>query len=136
MRHSTPYVLGLLALASLALGSCISPKAPSSRTFLTPQTQIAHGADVYRRYCATCHGSNGEGSSRAPAVVGDGVLEDFDTALDVANFVVRNMPPSAKHKQELASHDYWAVLAFDLSANGVHLATVVTPEVAQGIRLH
>lgn len=49
---------------------------------------------------------------------------------------VQAMPPSAEARAELEAADYWAVLAFALTANGVELAEPVGPENAASIVLH
>ena len=92
--------------------------------------QIAQGKDLYGANCASCHGANGEGKGKAPKVVGEGALPmdppkgaklrkgvKFMTAKDVADFVVAKMPP--KKPGSLKPEEYLAILAFDLSANGV-----------------
>jgi hypothetical protein len=53
---------------------------------------------------------------------------EFVTVADVASFVVAAMPPDAPGT--LAAEDYWAILAFDLSANGITLDQKLTEDVA------
>jgi S-disulfanyl-L-cysteine oxidoreductase SoxD len=103
--------------------------APASATNVTEQ--VARGADVYAARCSSCHGNGGEGTAKAPAVVGDSALpldppssakvrkSQFVTVADVASFVVQNMPADAPGS--LSEDDYFAVLAFDLKANGIVL---------------
>ena len=43
----------------------------------------------------------------------------FETVADVADFVVHNMPPKAPGS--LSADEYFAILAFDLKANGIDL---------------
>ncbi len=111
------------------------------------QAQVAAGARVYAAHCAECHGASGGGTDRAPALVGAGALPksprdwqdregEFRTALDVAVFATRNMPPRASDRAKLATEDYWAVLAFALSANGVQLEEAVGPDNAGDVVLH
>jgi hypothetical protein len=52
----------------------------------------------------------------------------------VFDFVAKNMPP--KSPQKLSAEDKAAILAFDLTANGVKLDKVITREVAEKIVLH
>ena len=99
--------------------------------------QIEHGKQKYTQYCAGCHGAGGEGTDKAPAVVGAGALpldppesrqfrkNQFVTAADVASFAVPNMPPDPTKRGELTEADYWAILAFDLTANGIQLTEPV-----------
>ena len=84
----------------------------------------------------------GKAASKAPRVVGlkEGALpldppatskgrkERFVTVADVAGFVVANMPP--KKGGSLSADQYWAILAFDLHANGIDLPAPLTPAMA------
>jgi mono/diheme cytochrome c family protein len=95
--------------------------------------QVALGGKLYGENCAKCHGASGEGSANAPAVVGldKGALpldppetrkarkNKFETVADIAGFVTKNMPPKAPGS--LPEEQYWAILAFDLHANGIDL---------------
>ena len=53
---------------------------------------------------------------------------NFVTVADVASFVVATMPPRAPGS--LSAEEYYAILAFDLSANGINLEQKLTPELA------
>ena len=110
--------------------------------------QIAKGKELFGANCASCHGDNGEGKKgKAPAVVGEGALPldppkkakmrkgiKFSTAADVADFVVKNMPP--KKGGSLQPEEYYAILGFDLSANGVELKEPLSAENAASIVIH
>jgi cytochrome c len=94
--------------------------------------QVALGQKLYADKCASCHGAGGEGKD-APRLVGlkQGALPldpppaakarktPFKTVADVADFTVRAMP--GDHPGSLQSEQYWAILAFDLKANGIDL---------------
>ena len=125
-------VLGPLALAS-ACGAT-DAKSAGNAAQSAPATfaeQVTRGTEVYADRCSSCHGKAGEGSHDAPAVVGAGALaldppagarvrkSKFVTVADVAAFVVQNMPGDAPGS--LSEDDYFAVLAFDLHANGIDL---------------
>lgn len=149
---SSPAIAAVIASATLI--ACQSTQTASSdnhRVFLTPDAQIAHGVKVYTNNCAGCHGDAGQGTDDGPFLVGTGAFEDYHSAMDVAVFVTKNMPPkkskavstaeqdffSVKAQQpKLADHDYWAVLAFALSANGVQLTEPVGPHNASDIILN
>jgi cytochrome c len=104
--------------------------ATSPATF---SEQVALGQTLYGAHCASCHGDSGQGTDKAPRVVGldHGALplkapdtrkvrhEDFVTVGDVAQFVVANMP--GDDPGSLTQEQYLAILAFDLKANGVTL---------------
>ena len=109
--------------------------APASETPAAAPTnfkeQVARGGELFGAKCAGCHGNGGEGTGKAPRVVGTGALpldppstakyrkSQFVNVADVANFVVKTMPPDAPGS--LSSEDYFSVLAFDLKANGIDL---------------
>lgn len=134
----------VLALFVLALPSC----GASSRTVpapnggaavpigLAPATfaeQVAAGERLFAENCAGCHGDSGQGKRDAPALVGlaRGALPreppverklrrlPFETVGDVADFVMRTMPPNAPGR--LSDEQYFSVLAYDLKQNGVDL---------------
>jgi cytochrome c len=136
---------------SLALSACVLACACQSASEPEESAgaadQIARGAEVYAVSCAECHGVAGQGTDEAPPLVGTGALPldprpgqkrqaQFHTALDVATFATQNMPPKAAKKEPLPAEDYWAVLAFALSANGVELARPVDASNAASIVLH
>ena len=95
--------------------------------------QVALGQKLYGEKCAGCHGNSGEGTKDGPAVVGldKGALPlapastakyrktEFKTVADIADFVVKAMPPKAPGS--LTAEEYFAILAFDLKANGIDL---------------
>jgi S-disulfanyl-L-cysteine oxidoreductase SoxD len=95
--------------------------------------QVARGEKVYGVQCAGCHGDAGQGKpGGGPPVVGleKGALPlkppsgskrttEFKTVADIADYVVKTMPPNAPGS--LSAEDYYAVLAFDLKANGIDL---------------
>jgi mono/diheme cytochrome c family protein len=95
--------------------------------------QAKAGEALYGAHCASCHGPNGN-DGKAPPVVGlkQGALPlsppkksklrtlPFKTVADIAAFVVKTMPP--KTPGSLSADEYYAILAFDLQANGIDLA--------------
>lgn len=95
--------------------------------------QVTLGQKLYGENCASCHGPGGEGTGDAPRVVGlkGGALPldppasakfrktQFTTVMDVGAFVVQNMPPTKGGS--LSAEQYFAILAFDLKANGIDL---------------
>jgi mono/diheme cytochrome c family protein len=103
--------------------------APRSSAFAD---QAKAGAALYGTHCGSCHGDHGN-DGKAPPVVGlkQGALPlappkkaklrtmPFKTVADVAAFVVKTMPPKAPGS--LSAEDYYAILAFDLQANGIDL---------------
>ncbi len=145
-RSSAP--LFSIVLSLVALSACGSTGKPAEHAPITNlKQQLARGAEVFGNQCARCHGSGGEGTSRAPRLVGKGAFplhapEDrtrkpaFHNAYDIAGFVLEAMPPSASARAEILAEDYFAVLAFALSANGVALPRMVDAELAKSIVLN
>jgi|RhiMethySRZTD1v2_1073278.scaffolds.fasta_scaffold678195_1 cytochrome c len=131
---SSLFVLG----AALAATAChdgrndtrMQKTASSATTF---SEQYSAGQELFEANCAKCHGDSGQGSEKAPRIVGlkEGALPveppperkfrktRFVTVGDVADFVVHNMPPNKAGS--LTDDEYWAILAFDLHANGIDL---------------
>lgn len=94
--------------------------------------QVALGQRLYGEKCAGCHGPSGEGAKGPPVVGLDrGALpldppptaqyrkSQFKTVMDIAEFVVKAMPPNAPGS--LSEEEYFSILAFDLKANGIDL---------------
>ena len=57
----------------------------------------------------------------------------FETVGDVAAFVVKTMPPG--DAGALPEADYWAIMAFDLKANGIELDQLLDAEVAASLQI-
>jgi cytochrome c len=99
----------------------------------TFRAQVSRGQPLFEEHCAACHGTSGEGTAKAPRLVGlsQGALPlhprpgqrlrrtEFRTAGDVAAFVMQNMPLRAPGS--LPEEDYLDILAFALKANGIDL---------------
>jgi len=119
--------------------------APASHASDTDQA--AEGAKLYKKHCAKCHGDAGQGTKKAPPVVGKEALPldppagakvrktQFHTAQDVAAFVAEKMP--ANKPASLTTDQYYDILAFDLKANGVDVSgKKIDPTTAAEIKLH
>ena len=110
--------------------------------------QYETGKEVYKKACASCHGDNGEGNPKNPALVGDGFLPEkatfpkaklrktvaFKTAKDVFDFIKKNMP--LDKKGSLSDDEYLAVLAWDLNENKVAMDAKLTTANIASIKLH
>jgi mono/diheme cytochrome c family protein len=113
---------------------------------LADEEQVHEGAKLFAKHCQKCHGQEGQGTHKAPPVVGADALPldprpnaklrkgQFHTAEDVLEFVTKNMP--AKKGGSLTQEEYEAILAFDLKANKVEVKQKVTPDTAANIQLH
>jgi len=137
----TPYAPAATEGGEEPSGAAADGAAPE-----TFEAQVKLGGQLFGEKCAGCHGDAGQGKD-APPVVGlaSGALPlqpppgakrrttEFRTVADIAEFVVTNMPPKAPGS--LTSEQYWAILAFDLKANGIELQQKLTPELAATLQV-
>lgn len=118
-----------------------SPASPEAAV----AAQIDQGKQLYVAKCAKCHGDAGQGTDKAPPVVGKDAFPqqpragakrdvEFRTAADVFAWTSRHMPADAPGS--LSTDEYLAIFAFDLTANGVALAAPLDGPAAQAIVLH
>lgn len=144
-RYGSARILFVTA-AALAIGGWAAASR-AEKGAATGGDQAAEGARLYGRHCAKCHGNAGQGSDKAPPVVGKSALpldppagakirkQQFHTAEDVAQFVASKMP--ANKPGSLTVDEYYAILAFDLKANGVDVShKKIDPTTAAAIKLH
>jgi cytochrome c len=122
-------VAPFFAIVIGACGGTAQEAASPATSSALVHDQASVGAKLYGDHCATCHGADGKGSSKIPPLVGNKALPldpspqaqdrkgQFRTAADVFAFIKASMPPDAPGS--LSDDDYWAILAFDLRANGV-----------------
>jgi S-disulfanyl-L-cysteine oxidoreductase SoxD len=143
-------VTGSLLSIGAALAACSSSASKSATLAKSSQTfseQTSAGQALYGDHCANCHGDAGQGTAKAPRVVGlkEGALpveppadrkfrkSRFVTVADVADFAVKNMPPNKGGS--LTDDEYWAILAFDLHANGINLDKKLTAATARELKI-
>jgi len=134
-------------LVVLALAACHHDAAPPAKPAgPTVTAQIDQGKQLYVEKCAKCHGDAGQGvADKGPAVVGKdafpleprtGQKRDakFHTAADVFTWAIKNMP--GDDPASLTTDQYFAIFAFDLTANGIKLDHPLDGPSAQAIVLH
>ena len=125
--------------------ACSKPATHAPAPAPTAAAQIAQGQTLYGAHCAKCHGDAGQGSDKAPPVVGKeafplapraGAKRDvqFHTAADIFAWTTQHMPGDAPGT--LATDEYLAIFAFDLTANGIVLDRPLDGPAAQAIVLH
>ena len=144
-KHRSIRWPGLVALA-VAFGWAAALSSVA-RAGDTGGDQVASGQKLYGKHCAKCHGDAGQGSKKAPPVVGKEALPldppagakvrktQFHTAQDVAAFVATKMP--ANKPASLKTDEYYDILAFDLKANGVDVTgKKIDAKSAAEIKLH
>lgn len=93
-----------------------------------------HLGRLFADNCARCHGVDGQGTARAPRLVGDGALARFATAQDVYDFAGTHMPQDAPGF--LSEWQYWAIIEQILRADGVETGAPLGPDNASSVRLH
>ncbi len=150
------HTIATLLSSALLVAGCSGTAADTSSTPPTvavptdtelgspTKTQFEAGASLYGQHCASCHGASGEGAA-APMLVGEGALPrvppqgrvhrtgQFATVHDVFEFVRATMPPD--DPTVLSDDDVWAIVAFDLTANGIELSAPLTAEGARAMPL-
>ena len=141
-------LVALLSACHESSHTSSSPSATQASGSATASNQVEHGAQLFAANCAKCHGDAGQGTEDAPPLVGKGALPldprpdqklrktSFHTVMDVANFATKEMPPKASARAKLTTDDYWAILAFDVDANGIKLKEPLGPNNAKSIVLH
>jgi len=99
-----------------------------------PAEQKIAGGGLFEKHCAKCHGVLGKGKDGVPPVVGEGALSRFNTAQEVFDFVSKEMPKDKPGS--LKEGEYWAILSFDLKANGIAVDEALGPHNASTFVLH
>jgi polar amino acid transport system substrate-binding protein len=107
--------------------------------------QASNGKVLYGKYCAVCHGANGEGGTvpeqfgkmagtKVSPVAGPGYLPKMKTAGQAYEFAERNMP--ANKPGSLKGNEYLDIISFALQANDVKPdGKSLTPASAKKIKL-
>lgn len=133
----------LLQICACSCLACDATTPPDEAGPENPfDAQVSRGAELYADHCAQCHGADGRGTTEGPALVGldSGALPldppagavrstQFKTVGDVAAFAAPNMPPA--NPGGLQADEYYAILAFALSANGITLEQELTAALAE-----
>ncbi|HMK64196.1 MAG TPA: c-type cytochrome [Thermodesulfobacteriota bacterium] len=99
-----------------------------STVFAFTADQATKGKELYVKYCAVCHGANGEGGKvpeqfgklagmKVPPVAGPGYLPNMKSAGQAYEFAMKNMP--GDKPGSLKSEEYLDIISFALQANGI-----------------
>lgn len=121
--------------------------AATSHAGETGPEQATQGGKLFSNHCAKCHGAEGQGTKKAPPLVGKDALPldprpsqkvrkgQFHTAQDVAQFASTKMPPNKPGS--LTTDQYYDIIAFALKANGVDVSNKkIDATTAAAIKLH
>ncbi|MGE5115745.1 MAG: c-type cytochrome, partial [Betaproteobacteria bacterium] len=133
----------LRAIAAYLRALPVEPPPPQAPPPRADPRVIDHGATVYDRHCAQCHGEHGEGVGAYPPLAGNRMAR-LDTPANLVNAVLQGgfapatagnprpfgMPPFAPL---LADDDIAAVLSF-IRASWGNRAAPVTPYDVQRFR--
>lgn len=91
--------------------------------------QAAAGETAYNSQCAQCHGRQLEGPD-APGLVGQDIMQNWDTAAGLYDFIHVAMPPSAPG--QLGDETYLNIVAYIMKFNGAQPGdTPLTTDEAQ-----
>ena len=134
-------------MLTLVMTVAMTAVAATSQAETTGTEQAARGGKLFSDHCAKCHGAEGQGTKKAPPLVGKDALPldprpsqkvrkgQFHTAQDVAQFASTKMPP--KKPGSLTSEQYYDIIAFALKANGVDVSNKkIDATTTAAIKLH
>jgi len=110
-----PLRLRRLILASSFGFVAVSIAAGSAAAAGFTAEQAAAGQSAYNTNCARCHGARLEGTE-APALVGTDVMQNWETAGGLYDFISVAMPPDAPGA--LGEETYINIIAYIMSFNG------------------
>jgi len=122
-------VTGLSFVLFACAGSSTGPKAPAAGGTLDGQVET--GAKEFSQHCATCHGDQGQGGDKAPALVGPKALDDYKNAKQALTYVKERMPPDKPGS--LSDEDYWNIVAFLVKKNDLPITAPLTPANAESV---
>jgi S-disulfanyl-L-cysteine oxidoreductase SoxD len=124
---------------------CLMVLAFVTPAFAYTTDQASNGKELYGKYCAVCHGANGEGGAvpekfgklagkKAPPVAGPGFLPGMKTVRQVYDFAKKDMP--GDKPGSLKSKEYLDIISFALQANNIKPdGKPLTPASAKKIKL-
>ena len=124
---------------------CLMVLAFAGTALAYTTNQASNGKVLYGKYCAVCHGANGEGGTvpaqfanlagkKVPPVAGPGFLPGMKDVGQVYDFAKKNMP--GNKPGSLKDNEYLAIISFALEANGIKPdGKPLTPASAKEIKL-
>ena len=124
---------------------CLMVLAFAVTAFAYTTDQASKGKELYVKYCAVCHGANGEGGTvpaqfanlagkKVPPVAGPGFLPGMKDIGQVYDFAKKNMP--GDKPGSLKSDEYLDIISFALQANNIKPdGKPLTPASAKKIKL-
>ena len=103
-----------LALAGLALALLSSPAGcaggqlgAGSEDLSAARAAFSEGASVFAQQCAGCHGGRGEGTERAPSVIGIGALPVYPSDHNRATNAAFSDPRTLEEEARARPAGWW-----------------------------
>lgn len=112
MAYGSKRIVASVAFATVIAGGLSA--GPSFAQAFTAE-QAAAGQTAYNSNCAQCHGRQLEGPE-APGLAGQDVMQNWDTAGGLFDFISVAMPPSAPG--QLGEETYVNIVAYIMQFNG------------------
>jgi ubiquinol-cytochrome c reductase cytochrome c subunit len=130
--------VGMLGMPVLATPPP-SPAASSAASSPPSAPTADLGTRLYQQSCATCHGNNGEGTQRGPALAGVGPA-DVDFQLSTGRMPLQQEKPSYVHREAAFSPDEIAALVEHVASfppgGGPQIHNVTPGDVHSGRELY
>ena len=123
MRASLRVAVALfvaVAGSALLVGGYATPAAEAF-----PADQLARGEEVWAANCIRCHGP-GSDNPDAPNLQRPGAFRTYPSAADLFQYAQTSMP--SDQPATLLDEQYWDVLAFLLSQQGITSGTPLGPD--------
>jgi mono/diheme cytochrome c family protein len=121
-------VTGVAFLLFACGGPSAGAKSPGPATL---DDQVAMGQKEFSEHCASCHGGDGQGGDKAPALVGPKGLGDYKNAKQAFAYAKEHMPPDKPGS--LSDDEYWSVVAFLVKKNDLPITAPLTPGNAESV---
>jgi mono/diheme cytochrome c family protein len=90
--------LGATSLVALAAACGAMQLGATDANLSAARSRAAHGAELFASRCAPCHGARGEGTGKAPAVMGAGALPVYPSDQDRATRSAFNDPQTLEEE--------------------------------------
>jgi mono/diheme cytochrome c family protein len=90
--------LGMASLLALAIACGAMQLGATDANLSAARSRAARGADLFASHCASCHGARGEGTGKAPAVMGAGALPVYPSDQDRATRSAFNDPQTLEEE--------------------------------------
>ncbi|MBN1610816.1 MAG: cytochrome c [Polyangiaceae bacterium] len=90
--------VGVVSLLALGMACGAMQLGATDANLSAARSRAARGADLFASRCASCHGARGEGTGKAPAVMGAGALPVYPSDQDRATRSAFNDPQTLEEE--------------------------------------